>query len=161
MGAFALVLAAGFYIVGLHYWLLLGGAVSVLEIIPVIGPLAGAILVLAVGLPQSVHVALLGLLVLVAVREFQSYVINPHLMGRSVGLSPMVTLVSVSVVGLIFGPFAVVLAVPVTSAVATLIDVFVLDHDPPPPPPPKGQRRLSGRRRPAANQAQPEPQTQS
>jgi predicted PurR-regulated permease PerM len=152
------VLAAGFYLVGLHYWLLLGGAVSVLEIIPVIGPLAGAILVLAVGLPQSVHVALLGLLVLVAVREFQSYVINPHLMGRSVGLSPMVTLVSVSVVGLIFGPFAVVLAVPVTSAVATLIDVFVLDHD---PPPPKGQRRLSGRRRPAANQAQPEPQTQS
>ena len=155
------VLAAGFYLVGLQYWLLLAGAVSILEIVPVIGPIAGAILVLAVGLPQSVHVALLGLLVMVAVREFQSYVVNPHLMGRSVGLSPLVTLVSVSVVGLLFGPFAVVLAVPVTSAVATLIDVFVLDHDPPPPPPPKGQRRLAGRRRTAPNQAQPEPQAQS
>ena len=154
------VLAAGFYLVGLHYWLLLAGSVSVLEIIPVIGPLAGAILVVAVGLPQSLHVALLGLLVLVGVREFQSYVINPHLMGRSVGLSPMVTLVSVSVVGLLFGAFAVVLAVPVTSAVATLIDVFVLDHDPPPPPP-QGRRRLGGRPRPAASQAPAEPQVQS
>jgi predicted PurR-regulated permease PerM len=55
-------------------------------------------------------------------------------MGRSVGLSPMVTLVSVSVVGLLFGGFAVILAIPVTSAVATLIDVLVLDHEPPPEP---------------------------
>ena len=125
------VLAAGFYLVGLHYWLLLGGFVGLVEIVPVVGPLIGAILVVVVGLSQSVHVAALGLLVVVVVREFQSYVVNPHLMGRSVGLSPLVTLVSVSVVGLLFGGFAVILAIPVTSAVATLIDVLVLDHEPP------------------------------
>ncbi len=106
------VLAAGFFLVGLNYWLLVGGFVGLVEIVPVIGPL-------------------IGLLVLVAVREIQSYVVNPHLMGHSVGLSPLVTLVSVSVVGLVFGGFAVILAIPVTSAVATLIDVFVLDHEPP------------------------------
>ena len=145
--AIGIVLAMGFYLVGLHYWLLLGGTVSLFEIVPVIGPLAGALLVAAVGLPQSLHVAVLGLLVLVGVREFQSYVVNPHLMGRSVGLSPLVTLVSVSVVGLLFGAFAVVLAIPVTSAVATLIDVLVLDHDPPPPP---ERRSLRGRRPVAA-----------
>ncbi len=125
-------LSVGFYLVGLNYWLLVGGFVGLVEIVPVIGPLIGAILVLAVGLPESVHVAVLALLVLVGVREFQSYVINPHVMGQSVGLSPLVTLVSVSVVGVIFGGLAVILAVPFTSAVATLIDVFVLDHDPPP-----------------------------
>jgi predicted PurR-regulated permease PerM len=128
------VLSLGFNLVGLHYWLLVGGFVGLVEIVPVIGPLIGAILVVLVGLPQSLHVAALALVVLVAVREFQSYVVNPHLMGHSVGLSPMVTLVSVSVVGLVFGGFAVVLAIPVTSAVATLIDVFVLDHEPPPKP---------------------------
>jgi predicted PurR-regulated permease PerM len=141
--AVGFVLSVGFYLVGLHYWLLLGGAVSLFEIVPVIGPLAGAILVVAAGLPQSVHVAALGLLVLVGVREFQSYVVNPHLMGHSVGLSPLVTLVSVSVVGLLFGGFAVVLAIPVTAAAATLIDVLVLDHDPPAPP---ERRALRGRR---------------
>jgi predicted PurR-regulated permease PerM len=125
------VLSVGFYLVGLKYWLLTGGFVSIVEIVPVIGPLVGAIFVLAVGLPQGLHVALLALLVMVAVREFQSYVINPHVMGHSVGLSPLVTLVSVSVVSILFGSFAVVLAVPFTSAVATLIDVFVLDHEPP------------------------------
>jgi predicted PurR-regulated permease PerM len=93
-------LAAGFYLVGLNYWLLVGGAVSLFEIIPVVGPLIGVLLVIAVGLPQSIHVTVLAVIVLVAVREFQSYVINPHVMGRSVGLSPLVTLVTVSVVGL-------------------------------------------------------------
>src|SRR6476619_2896570 len=131
VGIVGTVLAVGFYLVGLHYWLLLGGFVGLVEIVPVIGPLIGAIVVVASGLSQSVHVAALGLLVLVVVREFQSYVVNPHLMGKSVGLSPMVTLVSVSVVGLLFGGFAVILAIPVTSAVATLIDVLVLDHEPP------------------------------
>jgi predicted PurR-regulated permease PerM len=49
-------------------------------------------------------------------------------------VSPLVTLVSVSVVGLLFGGFAVILAIPVTSPVATLIDVLVLDHEPPAEP---------------------------
>jgi predicted PurR-regulated permease PerM len=132
-------LSTGFYAVGLHYWLLAGGFVSLVEIVPVIGPLVGAIFVVAIALPQSVHVAALCLVVVVVVREFQSYVLNPHLMGRSVGLSPLVTLVSVSVVSVLFGGFAVILAVPFTSAVATLIDVFVLDHDPPPKTPRKSR----------------------
>jgi predicted PurR-regulated permease PerM len=126
-------LALGFWAVGLNYWLLAGGFVSLVEIVPVVGPLVGAIFIIAIGLPQSLHVTALSLLVLIAVREFQSYVVNPHVMGHSVGLSPLVTLVSVSVVSVLFGGFAVVLAVPFTSAVATVIDVFVLDRDPPAP----------------------------
>jgi predicted PurR-regulated permease PerM len=125
------VLSAGFYAIGLDYWLLVGAFVGVAEIVPIIGPLIGAILVLAVGLPQSVHVAALALLWLYAVRLFQDYVVNPHLALQTVGLSPLVTLVSVAVVGILFGSFAVILAVPVTSAVATLIDVLVLGHEPP------------------------------
>ena len=141
------VLSLGFYAVGLNYWLLLGGFVSLIEIVPVIGPVFGAILVAAVGMQQSLHVAALGLLVLVGVREFQSYVINPHVMGHSVGLSPLVTLVSVSVVGVVFGGIAVILAVPAASAVATLIDVFVLDRDPPPQAAHRGPRMLRGQTR--------------
>jgi predicted PurR-regulated permease PerM len=134
VGAVGLVPSAGFHAVGLHYWLLIGGFVSLVEIIPVIGQLIGALLVIVVGLPQSPHVVALALLVLVAVRTVQSYVVNPHVIGHSVGLSPLLTLVSVSVVGILFGAFAVILAIPATSAVATLIDALVLDHEPPAAP---------------------------
>ncbi len=125
------VMAVGFYVIGLDYWLLVGAFIGVVEIVPLIGPLFGALLVLAVGLPQSLHVAALALLWLYVVRLFQDYVVNPHLAVQTVGLSPLVTLVSVAVVGILFGGFAVILAVPVTSAVASLIDVLVLGHEPP------------------------------
>jgi predicted PurR-regulated permease PerM len=128
--AVGLVLSAGFYVIGLDYWLLVGAFVGLVEIVPLIGPIVGSIVVLAVGVPQSLHIAALSLLWLVVVREFQSYVVNPRI-GQTVGLSPLVTLLCVAVVGVLFGGFAVVLAVPFTSAVATLIDVLVLDHDPP------------------------------
>jgi predicted PurR-regulated permease PerM len=128
--AVGLVLSAGFYVIGLDYWLLVGAFVGLVEIVPLIGPIVGSILVLAVGVPQSLHVAGLSLLWLVVVREFQNYVVNPRI-GQTVGLSPLVTLLCVAVVGVLFGGFAVILAVPFTSAVATLIDVLVLDHDPP------------------------------
>jgi predicted PurR-regulated permease PerM len=124
------VLSAGFAVIGLNYWLLVGAFVGLIEIVPVIGPIVGSILVLTVGLPQSLHVAALALLWLIVVREFQSYVVNPHI-GQTVGLSPLVTLLSVAVTGVLFGGLAVILAVPVTSAVATLIDVLVLGHKPP------------------------------
>src|SRR5207342_2726689 len=58
------------------------------------------------------------------------YVVNPHI-GRTVGISPLVTFLSVAVVGVLFGGLPVILAVPVTSAVATLIDVLVFGHEPP------------------------------
>jgi predicted PurR-regulated permease PerM len=138
------VLSAGFYVIGLNYWLLVGAFVGLIEIVPIIGPAIGSILVLAVGLPQSLHTAALSLLWLVVTREFQSYVVNPHI-GRTVGLSPLVTLLSVAVVGVLFGGLAVVLAVPFTSAVATLIDVLVLGHEPPTEQPRRSPRlRRSG-----------------
>jgi predicted PurR-regulated permease PerM len=143
------VLSAGFYVIGLNYWLLVGAFVGLLEIVPVVGPLIGALLVLAVGLPQSIHIAVLSLLWLIFVREFQSYVVNPHV-GQTVGLSPLVTLVSVAVIGLLFGGLAVILAVPFTSAVATLIDVLVLGHEPPAAAPRRSLRPRRGDPPPAA-----------
>jgi predicted PurR-regulated permease PerM len=105
------VLSAGFYAIGLNYWLLVGAFVGLIEIVPMIGPVIGSLLVLAVGVPQSLHVAALSLLWLVVVREFQNYVVNPRI-GRTVGLSPLVTLLCVAVVGVLFGGLAVILAVP-------------------------------------------------
>ena len=59
--------------------------------------------------------------------------------------APLVTLLSVAVVGVLFGGLAVILAVPFTSAVATLMDVLVLGHEPPTEQPRRSLRlRRSG-----------------
>ncbi len=47
-----------FLAIGLPYWLLIGSFAGVVEIVPVIGPLAAGALAVGVGLTQSWHMAL-------------------------------------------------------------------------------------------------------
>jgi predicted PurR-regulated permease PerM len=65
-----------------------------------------------------------------AVRLLEDYLIVPRVLGHSVGLSPLVVLVSVTFVGIVLGGYVVILAVPLASVIVTLIDVVVRDKDP-------------------------------
>jgi predicted PurR-regulated permease PerM len=124
------VLSAGFYVIGLYDWLLVGAFVGLIEMVPIIGPLIGSILILAVGPGSRCKSPRSRCSARGRPRVPELYVVNPHI-GRTVGLSPLVTLLSVAVVGVLFGGLAVILAVPVTSAVATSLDVLVFGHEPP------------------------------
>jgi predicted PurR-regulated permease PerM len=124
------VLSAAFWAIGLPYWLLLGVFAGIVEMVPVIGPLLAGGVAIGVGLTQSWQAALLVAIAVYGLRLLQDYVINPHVLGRAVGLSPLIVLVTVSVVGLVFGPFYVLLSVPLAAVVATLVDVIVLARNP-------------------------------
>jgi predicted PurR-regulated permease PerM len=126
----AVVLSTGFFAIGLPYWLLIGAFAGVVEIVPVIGPLAAGALAIGVGLTQSWHMALFAGLIVLAVRQFEDYVVVPRVLGHATGLSPLVVLVSVSAIGLLLGGFYVLLAIPIAAVLATLLDVVVRDVDP-------------------------------
>ena len=56
--------------------------------------------------------------------------IVPRVLGDAVGLSPLVVLVWVTAVGILFGGFAILLAVPLAAVLATVVDVAVFAKDP-------------------------------
>jgi len=103
---------------------------GIVELVPVIGPLAAGALAIGVGLVDSAHTALLAGLIVLGVRLLEDYLVIPRVLGHSVGLSPLVVLVSVTSVGILFGGYAIILAIPIASLLTTLIDVIVLDRDP-------------------------------
>ena len=124
------VLSLLFLAVGEPYWILIGAFAGIVEIVPVIGPLAAGALAIAVGLTDSWHTALYAGLCVLGVRLAEDYLIVPRVLGDAVGLSPLLVLVSVTSVGILFGGFAVVLAVPIAAVVVTLVDVIVRERDP-------------------------------
>ena len=126
----ATVLSVAFWAIGLPYFILIGAFAGVVEIVPVIGPLAAGVLAVAVGATVSWHVALAAGICVLAVRLLEDYLIIPKVLGEAVGLSPLLVLVSVTAVGILFGGFAVVLAVPLVAVLVTLLDVIVRDVDP-------------------------------
>jgi predicted PurR-regulated permease PerM len=135
-GQFLLIVGVGttlsflFWVLGLPYWLLLGAFSGVVEIVPVIGPLLAGALAVGVGLTVSWQLATLAGLTVLVVRLVEDYLVIPRVLGDAVGLTPLVVLVSVTACGILFGGFAVILAIPAAAVVGTVIDVAVRDKDP-------------------------------
>jgi predicted PurR-regulated permease PerM len=124
------VLSLAFMAIDEPYFILVGAFAGIVEIVPVIGPLAAGALAIGVGFTHSWQTALAAGLCVLAVRLLEDYLIVPRVLGDAVGLSPLLVLVSVTAIGILFGGFAVILAVPIAAVVVTLVDVVVRDKDP-------------------------------
>ena len=126
----ATVLSFAFWLDGEPYWLLIGTFAGVVELIPIVGPLAAGAAAIGVGLTVGWVVALGAGIAVLVLRQIQDYIIGPRIMGHAVGLSPLVVLVAVLSIGFLLGPVYVLIATPVTAVVATLVDVVVRGRDP-------------------------------
>jgi predicted PurR-regulated permease PerM len=126
----ATVLSLAFWAIGEPYWILIGAFAGLVEIVPVIGPITAGAVAIGVGATASTTVAILAGAVVLVVRLLEDYLVIPRVLGDAVGLTPLVVLISVTSVGILFGGFAVILAIPFAAAISTLIDVVVRNRDP-------------------------------
>ena len=124
------VLSLAFWAVGEPYFILVGAFAGIVEIVPVIGPLAAAALAVGVGFTESWHIALAAGICVLIVRLLEDYLIVPRVLGDAVGMSPLLVLISVTAVGILFGGFAVVLAVPLVAVLVTVLDVVFRGKEP-------------------------------
>jgi predicted PurR-regulated permease PerM len=106
-------------VLGVHYGILLGVLVGALEFIPMIGPLAGGVIVLVVAGAFSGHLLAI-LIFIVAFRMFQDYVVSPHLMGKGVELHPLLVLFGVFAGAELAGVAGTFLSVPLLALVRVL-----------------------------------------
>ncbi|MBV8256836.1 MAG: AI-2E family transporter [Actinobacteria bacterium] len=145
----SVLLSLAFWLDHEPYWILLGPFAGVVELVPIVGPLAAGILAILVGLTAGWQVALGAAIAVLVLRQLEDYLIVPKVMGHAVGLSPLIVLVSVTAIGILLGAVYVLLAIPITAVVATLVDVVVRDRDPAEEDPPAvmfgGTREASGR----------------
>jgi predicted PurR-regulated permease PerM len=126
----ATLLSFAFWLDGEPYWLLIGTGAGIVELVPIVGPLAAGAVAIGAGLTVGWVVALGAGIAVLILRQLEDYVIAPRVMGHAVGLSPLVVLVSVVTIGYLLGAVWVLLAIPIASIVATIVDVVIHDRDP-------------------------------
>jgi predicted PurR-regulated permease PerM len=126
----AVVLSVAFWLDGEPYWLLIGVAAGIFEVVPIIGPLVVGIVAIGVGLTVDWQTALGAGIAVITLRQLEDLFVAPRVLGHAVGLSPLVVLVSVTAIGILFGGFYVLLAIPITAVLSTLVDVVVRGADP-------------------------------
>lgn len=107
-------------ITGGPFPVLLAGVAGLLEFIPAVGPLSGAVIVLLVSALNGYPHMLVLLIFLGVYRLFQDYVLNPYVMGAGVELHPLVILFGVLVGAELMGVPGMFFSVP-TMAVLRLV----------------------------------------
>ena len=106
---------------GVPYPLLLAMFVALLDLIPVIGSTIGGAVVSLVALTVSLPVALATLAFYVAYRLAEDYLIVPRIMGRTVQVPAIVSLVAVLIGGVLMGIIGALVAIPVAAAIRLLL----------------------------------------
>jgi len=108
------------YLIGLPFSAILGVIAGVTNIIPYFGPVIGGVPAVAFALLDSPGLAVKTVIALFLVQQIDSLFITPRLVGRGVGLHPLVVVFSLLAGGEIFGIVGVLAAVP-TVALARIV----------------------------------------
>ena len=103
------------------YPLLLGLLVALLDLVPVIGSWIGGAVVTLVALTVSLVTAIATLVFYVCYKLAEDYFIVPRVMGRTVRVPALVSLIAVVVGGVLLGIVGALIAIPVAAAISLLL----------------------------------------
>ena len=116
-------------IVGIDYAVVIGLIAGICNMIPYVGPLVGTILAAVMGLlsgrPIKVVYAIISMLV---VQQVDNNLLAPKIVGNSVGLHPVFTMMAILVGGNVGGLLGMLLAVPVAASIRVLFNKWYEEY---------------------------------
>ena len=107
------------------YSLLIATIVSVMALVPVFGAMFAMIIGFVLILSVDIWQALLFLVLFQVIQTLENNLIYPKVVGLSVGLPSLWTLLSIIVFGGLYGVFGMLLAVPLTASIYAIIKDIV------------------------------------
>lgn len=106
----------GMYFIGAGYAILLAFVMFAMNLIPFIGPYIAIVIIFVVclitGTPTT---AIITAIFLEILHEFDSWFIQPKLIGNKTGLNPAVILLAITIGGAIYGPLGMILSTPIAT----------------------------------------------
>jgi predicted PurR-regulated permease PerM len=135
-GLFLLSLAVGamallaYWIIGLPYAFSLALVAGVFEAVPIVGPALGAIPAILIALSTGQDSLVVGVIIAVLViQAVENYILGPRILGRSVGVNPLVTLLALVTFTSLLGFAGALLAIPLAAIFQLILDRFILKLD--------------------------------
>lgn len=111
----------GLNIIGMKYALALAVLAGLLEIVPSLGPITSSIPAILIGLSYSPVLGLYCAILYLVVQQLENNLIVPVVMKKATDLHPIVTLIAMVVGGKLAGIMGVLLAVPSTIFIETIL----------------------------------------
>ncbi|MBV9118400.1 MAG: AI-2E family transporter [Acetobacteraceae bacterium] len=119
---------AGLALLGMPLAFILALIAGVLNFVPYIGAIAGAVPAVLIALSVSGEKALFVALLYLGVQTFEGNVAAPMIQRRTIDLPPALTILSQTAFGVIFGLFGVILATPFAAALLAAVRALRADR---------------------------------
>ncbi|CEN87557.1 AI-2E family transporter [Paraclostridium sordellii] len=113
------------FLLNSHYPLFVGIIVGITNMIPFFGPIIGTIVATFINLFFSFDKALIVLVVMIIVQQLESAILEPHFVGKQVGVPPILTILAVTLAGKYTGFLGMMLSVPVTGVIIIYVNRFI------------------------------------
>lgn len=126
IGLMALV---AYLLIGLPNALLLALVAGVMEAVPMIGPLLGAIPAAVVALSIAPSKLALVVVATLVIQQIENSLLVPRVMRKAVGVNPFVSLLAILAFSSLLGPAGVLMAIPMAAILQLLLDRFVFHAD--------------------------------
>jgi predicted PurR-regulated permease PerM len=117
--------AAAFWLIGVPNALTLGLIMGILEAVPVIGPLLGAVPALLLTLSTAPEKTLWVIIALAGIQQLENSFLVPRVMDQSVGVNAIVSILAISAFGLLFGIVGAILAIPLAAILQILLNRLI------------------------------------
>jgi predicted PurR-regulated permease PerM len=125
-GLIGLLVGVGMQVIGVPFALLLGVLAFVLEFIPVLGTLVSGAICVLLALTKGWVTAVIVLVYFVVVHVIEGDVVGPRIVGKAIGLNPVVSLAALIAGAELFGITGALFASPVAGVLqALLIAVWI------------------------------------
>lgn len=115
-----------YLLIGLPYALALALFAGLMELVPIIGPLIGALPAFLVAITVSPTAALLVLVASGLIQMAENNFIVPRVMNEAVGVNPLVTLLAFAAFGAVFGLVGAIISIPLAAVLQIMLDQFLL-----------------------------------
>jgi len=119
-----------YLLIGIPSALVLAIFVAIMEIIPFLGPLIGAVPSIVLALALSPTKVIWVLLASLTIHQLEANVFGPRVMRRTLNMRPMVTLLALTAFGSLFGVLGALVALPLAAVLQLLLDRYVLNAAP-------------------------------
>jgi predicted PurR-regulated permease PerM len=120
-GLVGVLVGVGMQLIGVPYALLLGVLAFVLEFIPVLGTLVSGAICILLALTKGWVFALIVLVYFVVVHVIEGDVVGPRIVGKAIGLHPVVSLAALIAGAELFGIKGALFALPVAGVLQALL----------------------------------------
>lgn len=115
------VTAVGLLIIGVSDALLLGFIMGILEVLPYIGPVIGAIPILLSTIPLGIHRTVYALILIILIQQAESSFVGPYFTASSTSIHPLAALLSVYILSSLIGIWGTLLAVPLVVTLRSVL----------------------------------------